>query len=138
MEPVVSLPCSLEPATNSYPQPDESIPQSHPISLRYLSILFSYLRLGTSFGFSYQHPVWTPLLSHTCYMVYQFRSPWLHLFYYILREVQVTKFLTVQLPPAPLNFSFLRINIPLSTLFSVYTQNYRVSGTLSIIRYSRK
>jgi hypothetical protein len=44
MEPEDSLPCSQEPATDPYPQPDETIPQSHPIPLRHFSVLFSHLR----------------------------------------------------------------------------------------------
>jgi hypothetical protein len=50
MEPEGSSPCSQEPSTGPYPQPDESSPY-YPIYLRSISILSSHLRLGLSADF---------------------------------------------------------------------------------------
>jgi hypothetical protein len=49
MEHEGSLPCSQEPTTGLHPEPDESNP-SHPISLRFVLILSSQLRLGLPSG----------------------------------------------------------------------------------------
>jgi hypothetical protein len=49
MEPEASLPCSQEPSTRPYPEPDQSSP-SHPISLRYILILSPHLHLGLASG----------------------------------------------------------------------------------------
>jgi hypothetical protein len=48
-EPEVSSPCSHEPSTGPYPEPDRSTP-SHPISLRSILILSTHLRLGLPSG----------------------------------------------------------------------------------------
>jgi hypothetical protein len=50
MEPEGSLPCSQEPATGPYPEPDESSSHPHPSSLRSILMLPSYLRLGLMSG----------------------------------------------------------------------------------------
>jgi hypothetical protein len=51
MEPEGSLPCSQEPCTGPYPEPDRSSPyQSLPISLRSILILSIHLRLGLPSG----------------------------------------------------------------------------------------
>jgi hypothetical protein len=49
MEREVSLPCSLEPSIGPYPEPDQSMPP-HPISVRYILILSTHLRLGLPSG----------------------------------------------------------------------------------------
>jgi hypothetical protein len=49
MEPISSLPCSQEPFTGPYPQPDHSNPY-HPISLTSILILFTHLSLGLRNG----------------------------------------------------------------------------------------
>jgi hypothetical protein len=49
MEPEGSLPYSQEPSTGPYSEPDQSNP-SHPISLRSILILYTYLRLGLPSG----------------------------------------------------------------------------------------
>jgi hypothetical protein len=49
VEPEGSLPCSQEPSTGPYPEPDRSSPY-HPICLRSILILSTDLRLGLSSG----------------------------------------------------------------------------------------
>jgi hypothetical protein len=51
MEPEGSFPCSQEPSTNPYPEPERSNP-CNPI-LRSILILSSHLRLGIPSGLSY-------------------------------------------------------------------------------------
>jgi len=46
MQPQGSLSCSQGPATGPYPEPDETSPHFHPISLRSILLLSSNLRLG--------------------------------------------------------------------------------------------
>jgi hypothetical protein len=51
MEPEGSLPYSQEPYTSPYPEPDISSPyHPHPISLRFILILSTQLRLGLRSG----------------------------------------------------------------------------------------
>jgi hypothetical protein len=68
METEGSLPCSQEPATGLYPEPDEfSVKFSHIISSRSISILYSLLLLDLAnsvlpLGFSKKIPVCSNLL----------------------------------------------------------------------------
>jgi hypothetical protein len=64
MEPEDSLRCSQDPSIGTYPEPDESSPNSHPISLRSILILPSHLRLRLPSGVCLpnQNPVRTFLL----------------------------------------------------------------------------
>jgi hypothetical protein len=50
MGPESSLPCSKEPATGPYPEPDEILLDLHPISLRFTLILSCRVRLGLPSG----------------------------------------------------------------------------------------
>jgi hypothetical protein len=51
MEPEGSLPCSQEPATCPYPEPNETNPHPpNPVSLRSIFMLSSHLRLGLRSG----------------------------------------------------------------------------------------
>jgi hypothetical protein len=49
MEPECSLLYSQEPSTSPYPEPDQTMPP-HPISLRFILILSTHLRLGLPSG----------------------------------------------------------------------------------------
>jgi hypothetical protein len=46
METENSLPCSQQPATVTYPEPDEYSPYSNPLSVRSILILYSHLHSG--------------------------------------------------------------------------------------------
>jgi hypothetical protein len=46
MEPEGSVSCSHQPAIGPHPEPDESSPSSHSISIKFVIKLFSHLRLG--------------------------------------------------------------------------------------------
>jgi hypothetical protein len=50
MKPEGSLPCSQEPTTGPYPEPDESNPHPYTVSLRPVLILSSGLRLGLHYN----------------------------------------------------------------------------------------
>jgi hypothetical protein len=50
MEPESSLPCTQEPATGPYPEPDEASPHVQSVSLRCIQILSSHLCLCLSSG----------------------------------------------------------------------------------------
>jgi hypothetical protein len=50
MEPESSLPCSQESSTGLYPESDRSTPYHPILSLRYILILYTHLRLGLPSG----------------------------------------------------------------------------------------
>jgi hypothetical protein len=50
MKPKYSLPCSQQPTIGPYPEPDESSPHINAVSLRFILILSSHLRLGLPSG----------------------------------------------------------------------------------------
>jgi hypothetical protein len=115
METDGSLPCSQEPFTGPYPEPDRSIP-SHPISLRYILIFSTHLRFGLPSGlFPSGFPtniLYASSSPHSCYMLYPSHPPRLGE-EYKLWSSSLYSFLQ---PPVT---SFLfGLNILLSTLFS--------------------
>jgi hypothetical protein len=67
MEPEGSLPCSQDPTTGPYPEPDRQSIPSQTISLRSISILPACLRLGFPSGLflllSHQYSICIPLLT---------------------------------------------------------------------------
>jgi hypothetical protein len=75
MGPEGSLPCSQEPSTSHYPEPDQSNP-IHTIPSYLSKIHFNIIHLPTSwssqwsFWLSHQYPICIPLLPHSCYMPY--------------------------------------------------------------------
>jgi hypothetical protein len=50
MESEGSSPCSQEPSTGPYPKPDPSLPYYRILSLRYIFILSTHLRVGLPSG----------------------------------------------------------------------------------------
>jgi hypothetical protein len=64
-----SLPCSKQPAIRPVIEPCKSNPPSHPVSLRFILILFSHLRLRLPSGLissgSFTKSLYAYLLSHT-------------------------------------------------------------------------
>jgi hypothetical protein len=100
MEPQGSLQFSKEPTTGSYPEPDKSSRYNFILfSKIHFSIIFlpksrSYLSL--SFWLSHRNPFCIFLassLSHAFSMPYQSHPLWLHNSIFILRSVQILKFL---------------------------------------------
>jgi hypothetical protein len=93
MEPEGSVLCSQDPSIGPYHEPDQSIPP-HPISLRSILILSSYLRLGIPSGL---FPLGFPtkilyiilLLLHACHMPCQSHPPSLDHSNYTWWRVQV-------------------------------------------------
>jgi hypothetical protein len=66
MEPISSLTCSQEPATDLYPEEDVSSPLPNPVSVTSILILSYHMRLALDLGsfirLSYQNPTRIPLL----------------------------------------------------------------------------
>jgi hypothetical protein len=94
----------------------QSVP-SHPISLRSILILSTYLRLGLPNGLlpfgSHQYPICIPPLPHSWYMPCPSHPPCLNRSSYTWRRVQVMKLLIMQFTS-----SLFSPNILLNTLFS--------------------
>jgi hypothetical protein len=90
MEPLGSLPCSQEPSTGPYPEPDQcSSYHSTPCLLRFILIFCTHLCLGPSSGlFPSGFPtniIYAFLFPpHSCYMPCRPHPPWLS--NYILGE----------------------------------------------------
>jgi hypothetical protein len=103
MEPEGSLPCSQEPFTGPYPQPDKSNPH-HPILSK---IHFNIVHPPTSwFSHQYHTSICIPLLPHSCYMPCPSHPPWLDL--HTWRKVQVVKLLIMQFSLTSRRFMSLR------------------------------
>jgi hypothetical protein len=109
MEPEGSLPCSQEPSTGPYPEPDQSSPY-HPILslVRSILMLSTYLHLGLPSGF---FPLAFPPIScmyssspHSCYMPRPSHPPWCTHTNYIWQRVQVMKLLIMQFFPTSCHF----------------------------------
>jgi hypothetical protein len=85
MEPEGSLPCSQEPSTCPYPEPDESSPyHPHLISPTFILILSTYLRLGLPSGhflafppISCMHSSCFPFVLHANINICLLRKRWL-------------------------------------------------------------
>jgi hypothetical protein len=74
METEDSSPCSQEPATSLYPEPDESSPYHSILFFKYIVILFSHLRFClTSVSFPSGFPILTHYaglsLVHECFVL---------------------------------------------------------------------
>jgi hypothetical protein len=70
MEPEGSLPCSQEPSTGPYPEPDQSSPYHHILSTIHFNTIHPCLGLPSSLSFwlSHQYPICIPLHPQSCYM----------------------------------------------------------------------
>jgi hypothetical protein len=104
MEPECSLPCSQEPSSRPYPEPNKSN-QYHTIlylslSLTSILILSTHLLLGLPSSLFllafHQYPICIPLLRYSCYLPYPSHPPWLDHSNYTWRRVQVMNLLIMQ------------------------------------------
>jgi hypothetical protein len=75
MEPEGSLPCSQEPSSGPYPEPDQSNPYHNILSLTYALVFPVVL----SFRLSHKYPICISPLPHSCYIPYPPQPPWLWL-----------------------------------------------------------
>jgi hypothetical protein len=151
MEPVGSLPCSQEPSTGPYLEPNQSSPY-HPILsfLRSVLILSTLLRRGLTSGF---FPLAFPTRSyiyssspHSCYMLCPSHTPSLGHSDYTCRRVQVTKLLIMQFSqtschPIPLGsniFLSILVSNTLNLYFSLNVRDqvshpYRTTGKIIVL-----
>jgi hypothetical protein len=95
-----SLPCSQEPSTGPYPEPD----QCSPISPRSILILSTHLRLGLPSGvFPFRFP--TNILYAFRFVAIRATFPaHLILFDFIILIIQVMKLLIMQFSPTSCHF----------------------------------
>jgi hypothetical protein len=94
METEVSLPCSQEPATCSYTEPDRSNPCPHSTSLKSILILSSHIRLSLP---SASFPRASPLKScmHLSSSPYVLHAPSISVLYHTLRVITYLTLKTV-------------------------------------------
>jgi hypothetical protein len=97
MEAERALPCSQQPATGPYPEPDESSP--------HLPTCLCKIHSNINFPSTTRSSEWSPLiLSRPCYMPHQSHPPWPDHLNNTWWSVQVMKLLVMQSSPVSCHF----------------------------------
>jgi len=108
-------PCSQDPTTCPCPDPDESSPFSHTVSLRSILIYPPPQSVGFPRGhflrFYSQHTVCISLLHYVCHMIHPSHHPWYDLYINIWQWVQIMNFSLCSFILFPVTSSLLGTNI---------------------------